>query len=221
MRKYYLFLLFILFQISFSSISQTINYANIDKRNIVNLFGYHRVDSVKNIPVLYFSNFNFSVTLNSSNYFLSNFSGLQAVLGKSKIKTVVSASLNTNKFNFNNYHQYAFFQNTILSTGYYVKRCFLNLQLKQTIPLTAYTEFKNLDILIEDSYRNYPIKGWYIYTNIAYYAGINVGYSIKQRFDIVLSYENRINDIVYFSKILSPNYNFSINKIRINFNYFF
>ncbi|GIV28055.1 MAG: hypothetical protein KatS3mg027_1869 [Bacteroidia bacterium] len=217
----YFFLLFILFQISFNSLSQTINYANIEKRNIVNLIGYYRVDSIKNIPVLYYSNFNFSVTLNSSNYFLSNFSGFQAVLGKSKIKTVISANLNTNNFNFNNYHQYAFFQNTIISTGYYVKRFFLSLQFNQAIPLTAYTEFKDLDILIEDSFKNYPIKGWYNYTNIGYYAGINVGYSIKQRFDIVLSYDNRINDMVYFSKVIKPNNNFSINKFRINFNYFF
>lgn len=221
MKTKTLFLLFILFQISFNLLSQTINYTNIEKRNIINLIGYYKVDSIKNIPVLYYSNFNFSVTLHSSNYFLSNFSGFQTVLGKNKIKTVVSINLNTNKLNFTNYHQYSFFQNTIISTGYYVKRCFLNLQLKQTIPLTAYTEFKDLNILFEDNFRNYPVKGWYNYTNIGYYAGINAGYSIKQRFDIVLSYENRINNLVFFSKILSPNYNFSVNKFRINFNYFF
>lgn len=219
-------LLVFIFILPITVFAQDFNYSNIHNKNILGLIGYYRVDSIKNsIPFIYNIGINkFAV----SNFkYISNVGislGGRIVLGNSKNKTVLNISLEPNYFYSAPYYK-LFNVNNInsVSNGFYFGKGFISVFLNQVVPLSNYFDI-NENIPTIDAYSNFPSKdGWYNnYTNVGYYTGINLGYSVKQRLDIVFSYNiARLNNYKYFNTSLKPNNSFSINKIGLNVFYFF
>ncbi|MFN4233667.1 MAG: hypothetical protein ACK4IK_02550 [Bacteroidia bacterium] len=218
--------LFVLtFILPIAVLAQDFNYANIHNKNILSLIGYYRVDSIKNsIPFIYNIGIN---KLGVSDFKYLSYAGIslggRIVLGNSKNKTVLNISLDPDYYYSAPYFKlYSVNNINSLSNGFYFSKGFVSVFLRQVVPVRTYFDI-NENAHLNDALLNIPSKdGWYNYTNIGYYTGINLGYSIKQRFDIVLTYNfARLNNIRYFNSTNKPNNNFSINKIGLNVFYFF
>lgn len=222
--------------------SQQVNYAKIEKRNIISLIKYHRVDSIFNTPIIYFAGWGSFLNIPELNFnglntytffkskiinFISPQIGVQTIFdnffsNKSFKPAIDLRCINLNLFFYNGV-QNIVFQNAGISFGYYKQRGFISMYLLHSFPLlssylskTIYGNKIELTTILQknlfDSYRRY-------YTNN--YFGLNLGYSIKQHFDITLTYQIPLNlNIPYYEQI-EPDFKANLLNFRLGFNYYF
>lgn len=174
----------------FDCYAQDFNYAVLDRKNIVHLLGYDRVTQVLNKKLILTASLNFDMLLIDTKKLLKQGSvsigGHLLVFDKNKWK-IVTALASFNGINNNaTFNSNSTSGSIALIGGYYHKKWLLAGEAKAFVPIISKITFNDTIALSSNkAYQGFD-DGWYNPSSTMFFFGIQTGYTIKERSDIII-----------------------------------
>lgn len=198
--------------------SQDINYAVLNRKNIIYPFGYVRIDSILKKTILINAGINFSFSANKISSAGSKIGFSSMLFEKKYYKTFYSFFLISNFQNNQSFQSTDFSIAFSLGNGFYSKNWYCSASIISGIPIISHILFNIDKEQINRYYGNFSEKGWYNVTGISYFYNISLGYTIKNRTDISIGYMQLINKVKFFQEYVIPS---NIGSFSLGVNYRF
>ncbi|MBI4930949.1 MAG: hypothetical protein HY841_09320 [Bacteroidetes bacterium] len=191
---------------------QDFNYSDslLKRKNIIHLLGYSRVLERFRQPVILTTDIPLGIGIDINQGIQLEQTGLSAgghilIRNKNKFKTAVKSHLTMVGMYSESFTIYDLSFRTEVLSGWYSPHWFLAVAINTTLPIVRNFSFAS------ETYRNLynPPSGWYHPEGVGFGYGAIIGYTIKQRSDIILRFDKGFYNYGYYLSL--DNFSIQIN----------